>query len=232
MKKSEPITVVIPVWNEKEGIEGLISHLKEAETGHVAEILVSDGGSTDGTAEVARSAGARVILSPRKGRAAQMNAGAEAARGEILYFLHADTLPPNGFDTIILSELRRDVAAGCFRLQFDETHPALQFYSHFTRLHSRFLRFGDQSLFLRRKLFQKIGGFREELIVMEDQEIFHRIKNEGIIVVASEKVITSARKYRENGYLRLQLLFTLIWAGYYLGIPQDKLVSFYRSRIR
>lgn len=232
MKKLEKITVVIPVWNESDGISELISHLKEAESGYLEEIVVSDGGSTDGTAEAARSAGARVIHSPRKGRAAQMNAGAAAAMGDILYFLHADTLPPDGFDSIILSELRGDTAAGCFRLRFDETRPALQFYSHFTRLHSRFLRFGDQSLFLRRKLFQKIGGFREELIVMEDQEIFHRIRNEGNIVVASEEVITSARKYRENGYLRLQLLFTLIWAGYYLGIPQDKLASFYKRRIR
>ncbi|TVQ67297.1 MAG: glycosyltransferase [Balneolaceae bacterium] len=232
MQNDERISVIIPAYNESDSIWELVHYLEDAGSERIEEILVVDGGSTDGTAEVAKEAGARVIHSPRKGRAAQMNSGAAVAKGGILYFLHADTRPPRQFDRLILSELEKGTAAGCFRLRFDDPHPLLRWYSVFTRLKTVLVRFGDQSLFVRKKLFLNIGGFREELLVMEDQEVIRRIKKEGRFSVLKESVITSARTYRENGYVWLQLLFTAIWAGYYLGIPQDRLVQFYRKMIQ
>lgn len=232
MQNDERISVILPVWNESEEIAEKIAFLKGNGSGLIKEILVSDAGSTDSTADIAMKAGAKVIHSPKKGRAAQMNAGAAEARGEILYFLHADTVPPMRFCEQILSEVGKGAVAGCFRLRFDDPHPALTFFGTCTRFRSTLIRFGDQSLFVKRNLFQEIGGFREDLIVMEDQEIVRRIKKRGRFSVIADEVITSARKYRENGYLRLQLLFSIIWAGYYFGIPQEKLVSFYRKRIR
>jgi len=193
---------------------------------------VVDGGSTDQTKEVAERAEAVVIESKKKGRAAQMNAGAARASAEILYFLHADTIPPPKFDLHILKSISNGYGAGCFYLTFDDSHPGLRFYSWFTKFKSTFLRFGDQSLFVAKPDFENVNGFDESLIVMEDQQIVRKLKRETEFNVINKSVITSARKYRENGVYRLQAVFFIIWAGYYLGINQETLTDIYRKYIK
>lgn len=225
------ISVIIPVLNEEEAIDRLLNELKQRSSEGSCEILVVDGGSTDRTQELAQDAGATVIESEKKGRAAQMNLGAKHASADILYFLHADTIPPADFDSYILKSLSKGFGAGCFYLQFDDSHPALRFYAWFTRFKSTLIRFGDQSLFVTKLVFESIGGFDESLIVMEDQKIVRKIKRESPFKVIKSPVITSARKYRENGVYRLQGVFFLIWAGYYLGLDQQSLTDIYRKYI-
>jgi rSAM/selenodomain-associated transferase 2 len=226
------ISISIHTYNETSGIQELIRYLSTAAKGPVAEIIVADGGSTDGTTELARAAGARVIQSPEKGRAAQMNAGAAVATGEILYFLHADTFPPVDFKEAILSSCAAGDSAGCFRLRFDEEHWFLNVNAWFTRFDIDSIRFGDQSLFIRKSDFERIGGFRKDHVVMEDQEIVRRIKKMTRFRVLKTAVVTSAQKYRENGIFRLQFIFSTIWLLYYLGLPQHKLVSLYNRLIK
>jgi rSAM/selenodomain-associated transferase 2 len=225
------ISVIIPALNEADVIGQTIRELKARAEGHVHEIIVADGGSSDQTRDIAHTAGARVIETGRKGRAHQMNTGAEATGSEVLYFLHADSIPPPGFDQTIITAFRDGYPAGCFRLAFDSKHPLLRFYAWCTRFDIDAFRFGDQSLFITRDLFKSIGGFNPTLIVMEDNMMVRRIKKEGGFYISPKKVITSARKYRENGVIRLQLIFILIYTLFFFGVSQETLVSTYKKLI-
>jgi rSAM/selenodomain-associated transferase 2 len=227
------ISIVIPTFNEAESITHLLSYLRQATAGEPApEILVVDGGSLDATVPLARQAGATVLLAPRKGRAAQLNYGAQHARGELLYFLHADSYPPAGFLAHLRGASALGYEAGCYRLAFDHPHWLLRFSAWCTRLPLTAVRFGDQSLFVRRDLFARIGGYRENLLVMEDQEIVRRLRARGPFRVLPHAVTTSARKYLANGIFRLQGIFTLIVGLYWLGVPQRRLVQLYRWLIQ
>lgn len=225
------ISIVIPAYNEGDTIGETIQKVKHRNSGQVREIIVVDAGSIDGTVEEAEKSGAIVLESPCKGRAAQMNIGAEQANGQLLYFLHADTHPPENFDAKITKSVEKGYGAGCFRLQFDSNHPLLNFYAWFTRFDVDLFRFGDQSLFIKRELFFEIGQFREDHIVMEDQEFVKRIKRVHLFAILDEAVVTSAEKYRTNGIIKLQFVFTLILTMYYLGASQEQLKKIYQRFI-
>lgn len=226
------ISIIIPAYNEEGHIGETVRLLRQLDgTGLIREIIVADGGSSDATCAEAAAAGARALPCPRKGRAAQMNRGASQASGTVLYFLHADSIPPAGFTRHIQTALAQGFACGCYRLRFDHRHWFLQANSWFTRFDVNAVRFGDQSLFVTKELFEKSGGFREDLLMMEDQEIIHRLKRGGRFVVMKEAVTTSARKYLDNGIYRMQLIFFRIWFLYYMGYPQERLLKLYRRLI-
>ncbi|MEX0904127.1 MAG: TIGR04283 family arsenosugar biosynthesis glycosyltransferase [Balneolaceae bacterium] len=226
------VSIIIPAWNEEENLKKLLPVITKRQSGAILEIIVADGGSKDGTVQIAEKAGAKVIHCHKKRRAVQMNEGASHARGEILFFLHADTLPPPSFDSKIISESEKGAVSGCFQLRFDENRPALKFYSWFTKWKTTFVRFGDQGLFVEKKAFDQSGGFDESLTVMEDQEMVRVLKRKGNFSLLDSAVVTSARKYRRSGYLRLQLVFTLIFILYYTGAKQETLVHLYNSFIK
>ena len=225
------ISIIIPVINEAEGIEQHIKKIREACATDAIEIIVVDGGSDDQTLATAENAGA-IVVSSEKGRAKQMNCGALVAKGEWLYFLHADSLPPNKFDLLILNAVEKGALSGCFRLEFDIDHWFLKANAWFTRFDVNAVRFGDQSLFVLKQVFKNSGGFNEDLVVMEDQEIIHRIKRSGKFVVINDAVTTSARKYEKNGIYKMQGIFFRIWALYYLGFSQEKILKLYKKLIR
>lgn len=225
------ISVIIPAFNEADSITQTIEKVRQHSDGHIWETIVVDGGSTDQTIQKAEAAAAKIIESPEKGRAAQMNFGAKQAKGEILYFLHADTHPPHNFDNSIKKAVSQGHKAGCFQLDFDDDHFLLQLYGWFTRFDIDLFRFGDQSLFITKNAFRKLQGFREDHILMEDQEFVRRIKEKFSFIKFDKHVITSAQKYRDNGIIKLQLVFTLILLFYYIGIDQDKLVAIYKQFI-
>ncbi|OGX91140.1 hypothetical protein BEN49_20940 [Hymenobacter coccineus] len=228
-----PVSIIIPTYNEAEAIGPLLHYLRRATAGEPApELLVVDGGSTDDTARRAQLAGATVLACPRKGRAAQLNYGAQQARGEVLYFLHADSYPPPGFLAEVRGALGQGYGAGCYRLAFDHPHWFLRFSAWCTRLPLTAVRFGDQSLFVRRDLFNRLQGYREDLLVMEDQEFVARLRAQAPFRLLPRAVTTSARKYLTNGIFRLQGIFTLIVVLYYLGVSQRRLVQLYRRLIR
>jgi len=224
------ISVIIPVYNEEQQIHNTITQvLKNDLAKLVTEIIVSDGGSTDQTVTVAVQTGATICHSSKKGRAAQMNQGAAIAKGDLLYFLHADTIPPPGFSSEIMKVLNQRTKAGCFMLAFDHRHWFLKANSWFTRFNIDAIRFGDQSLFLTKDVFKATGGFNETLIVMEDQEIVKRIRRFSDFVVIKKYVLTSARKYIENGVYKTQFVFYLIFFMHRLGYSQEQLVKTYKK---
>jgi len=229
----QTVSIVIPTYNEADGIGDLIRRLRAlAGQDPALEIVVADGQSTDATAALAQAAGARVVPCPRKGRAAQLNFGAAAATGAILYFLHADSYPPPGFVAAVRQAVAAGYGSGCYRLAFDHQHWLLQGSAWFTRFDVNLFRFGDQSLFVRRDVFERAGGYSEKLLVMEDQEIITRLRRYSRFRVLPGVVTTSARKYLANGVIRLQSIFGLICVLYRLGVSQANLVRVYRRLIR
>ncbi|HXH99479.1 MAG TPA: TIGR04283 family arsenosugar biosynthesis glycosyltransferase [Sphingobacteriaceae bacterium] len=225
------ISIIIPTYNEAEQIAQTITKTQGAIGAYEAEIIVVDGDSTDDTVAIAKECGAIIIKSERKSRAAQMNKGASVAKYNTLYFLHADSIPPNNFTKQILKAFDDGAKSGCFRLAFDYDHWFLKANAWFTRFDVNAVRFGDQSLFVSKEVFEKSGGFKEDLLMMEDQEIIHRIKKYGRFKVLNDVVTTSARKYFDNGIYRMQGIFYRIWAQYYMGSSQESLLELHRRLI-
>ena len=234
MKKNNlpKISIIIPVLNEEETLEQLVPYLQANAANYQAlEIIVSDGGSTDNTLTIAKKHKISWVVSER-GRAIQMNAGARKASGEILYFLHVDSFPPNHFDQLIMNAISSGIEAGCFRLKFNSPNKFLAFFSWFTRLNFPICRGGDQSLFISRSLFNSLGNFNEAYRIYEDNEFIGRIYRKANFRVLPQKVITSARKYHENGTVRLQFHFAMVHLKKFMGASPESLYAYYRKHIK
>jgi rSAM/selenodomain-associated transferase 2/rSAM/selenodomain-associated transferase 1 len=220
------ISIIIPALNEAAAIVRTLSHLESVEN---LEVIVVDGGSIDATAELARSRGAQVIHS-NPGKAVQMNTGANAAAGDMLVFLHADTLLPEDFSHQIVSALNQNgVAAGAFRLTINSTRAGIRIIERMANLRSRLLQlpYGDQALFMRKVLFEEIGGF-PDLPIMEDFILIRRLKHKGKIIIMPAAVVTSPRRWLHMGIFKTWLINQLIIIAYYLGIPPERLNRWYR----
>lgn len=222
------LSVIIPTYKEAAIIEKQINlvHNRACMPDQV-EIIVCDSNHTTPV----KDPRVTYVNSDDRGRSLQMNLGASKAGGEILYFLHADTIPPIHFDKIISSFILKGKLAGCFRLKFDYQHPLLQFSSWFTRFKSSWFRGGDQSLFIAKDLFYKLGGFDQSMGIMEDIDIIRRIKKENEFMVPNHYVITSARKYLTNGVYKLQFLFGILHLKYRLGCSQSYMQRFYKKHV-
>ncbi len=227
------LSVIIPTYNEAGEIGRTVQQvLNPQDLTLVREVIVADGGSTDDTTREAQDAGAVVIRATRKGRAAQMNAGASIASAPILYFLHAETRPPIGFASSIVKAFASGNAAGCFRMRFDRDHWALRLKAWFTRFNATGFHYGDQSLFVTRALYDAVGGYDEGMIVFEDLDMVERLAQHTRFAVLPGPVITSARKYDRNSYLRMQLTFYRMYTLYRLGADQERLVRAYKQMVR
>ncbi len=231
------ISIIIPVLNESQTIEKLLVHLSEIITpANISEIIIVDGGSTDGTQALVTRISEKyrlkiVLIASEKGRARQMNAGAEMASGEILYFLHADSFPPKDFDYRIRSEVNKENIAGCFRMKFDSDHPVLRFSQWFTQFNFKICRGGDQSLFITRETFQTLNGYNESYIIYEDCEFIGRIYDHYKFTVMDMYLTTSARKYQQYGTLKLQYHFMVIHLKKLMGASPEHLNLYYNKNI-
>ena len=230
-KNRPKISIIVPVLNEAHLIEPLLDSInKAAYSGNGFELLFVDGGSTDNTVNTIREYGGEVVHS-EKGRARQMNRGVSEARGDIYYFLHADTLPAKGFDKAIRNAVTSGQDAGCFRMKFDSTSWFLGFLSWFTRFNYWLSRGGDQSLSVSRERFEDLKGFNEDYIIYEDLELIGRLYQQGRFTVLPAYVLTSARKYEKVGKLKLQYHFAVIHFKHYMGNSPEALYQYYERHI-
>ena len=226
------ISIVIPVLNEGDTVNTIISHIKTLSCGHAVEIIVSDG---DDTGSTIRKIGDKSVirLISQRGRGAQMNRGAKAASGDILLFLHADTfLPDNAFREIQSAISEKGAVAGAFDIAFDDNRLWFKVISFTASTRTRLTRipFGDQAIFISKRYFDEIGGFLE-IPLMEDVEIMKRIKKNGKrISIIPLKVKTSARKWRSGGLLCTSFRNSLIQFLYKLGVSPERLVAYYYKR--
>lgn len=225
------ISIIIPVLNEEDSIINLLSYLKlYTSNKNIGEIIVVDGGSTDNTVKFAQGQNVKVIHS-KKGRSLQMNYGAQRARGEILYFLHVDTMPPKNFDATILDAIDKGSKVGCFRMKFDSRSKFLSFFAWCTKLNYKICRGGDQSLFITNALFKSTRGFNENYAVYEDNEFTDRLYELVDFKILKRHVITSARRYERKGKVKLQYHFGMMHLKNYMGVGPDKLYEYYRRKI-
>jgi len=224
------ISIIIPTFNEAAVIDKLVGFLIRNNNGMVKEIIVSDGGSADETVQLAAKAGAQVVTSPQKGRAAQMNYGASCATGDILYFIHADTYPPASFATDIIQAIQDGYSFGRYRTKFDSSKKILLFNAWFTRFDLFICYGGDQTLFMDRKLFEQIGGFNSSMRIMEDYDIIIRAKSTGARYrIFPSAALVSARKYETNSWLRVQTANYEIIRMYKKGASQNEMVQRYKE---
>lgn len=228
---STKISIIIPVLNEGSTIGRLLEYIRQNSSSEtIEEILVIDGGSKDTTISIAKEFNTRVVSS-KKGRASQMNLGAKLANGGLLYFLHADTIPPKKFDKIILEAHSNGHETGSFRMQFDSKNIFLRSFAYLSRINHTLCRGGDQSLFISKSLFEKEKGFNEDYLIYEDSEFIRRLYKTTKFIVLPEKVVTSARKYREKGWIKVQFHFGMIHLKNYLGAGPKNLYKYYLKHL-
>jgi len=226
------LSIIIPVYNEAAHIVPLLLYLRRFGGTHLAEILVCDGGSTDNTGSLAEAAGARWLRCPEKGRAAQMNWGAAQASGDILYFVHADTKPPESFAHDILLAISDGFDLGRYRTRFDSPKWLLRFNEWATRFDLFICMGGDQTLFIRKAFFESLGGFRNEMRIMEEYEFCVRARQQGRYRILPGKALVSARKYDRNSWWTVQRANLAIVRMYKAGASQVAMVEEYKRRLR
>jgi len=215
------ISIVVPALDEEAQIAAALA---SARAPGVREVIVVDGGSRDATARVARQHADAVLSAPR-GRAVQMNAGAAAAGGDVLLFLHADTRLPPGFDSAVLAALADPaVVGGRFDLRLVPGTPLLRLVGGLINLRSRLSRIatGDQALFVRRSVFEALGGFAA-IPLMEDVAFTQALKRRGRIACLREQVETSSRRWLRDGPLRTILLMWWLRLLYACGVAPERL---------
>jgi rSAM/selenodomain-associated transferase 2 len=219
------ISVVIPTLNEADAIEPALIRLSQIPG---LELIVSDGGSADGTVTRARPY-ATVVIGPA-GRALQMNRGARRATGETLLFLHADsTLTPAAAAELSKTLADPEIVGGAFRLAIDSARWSLRLLSAAANLRTRLTRtpYGDQGIFVRRAAFDRLGGF-PAIPIMEDLEFARRLKRAGRTAILGEAVQTSSRRWDREGVLHVTLRNRVLVLLYFLGVSPDRLARWYR----
>ena len=220
------VSIIVPVFNEAPLIRPFLAHLRERAP--KAEIVVADGGSSDGTVELVRDSCDQLVVSERS-RAIQMNTGARTAHGDILWFVHVDAEVPWG----CLAEIERimddpKVAGGFFRIRLpqDRVYRLTDSFAHYAGLLLQ-MRCGDHGIFCRQTLFADVGGF-PEVPLMEDVDFFRRLRRHGRVMCSPKRIIVSPRRYETIGPVRLTLAYGLIAALYGVGVPLEKLASIYK----
>ena len=220
------LSVIVPTLNEA---PVLAATLQRARQPGVCEIIVIDGGSADQTCAVAAALADRVLSAPC-GRATQMNAGAAHASGEVLLFLHADTLVPEAFaDTVLTACGDPAVVGGRFDVHLQPSSPLLWLTGELMNRRSRLTHIatGDQAIFVRRDVFERLGGYAP-IPLMEDIELCARLKRAGRIACLRQRVTTSSRRWRRHGVVRTILLMWALRALYFCGVSPAQLQRLYR----
>ncbi len=219
------LAVVIPTLDEEQNLRQILPRVKA----FADEICVSDGGSQDATVEVAKSFGVEVVEG-LPGRGGQLNRGAARCSGEILIFLHADTLLPESGPQMVRECIAAGVDGGGFLVHYDHERPALRLGNRLINLRTRLTGcpLGDQAQFMTREAFTALGGFRDWPI-LEDLDLIRRLKRHGRTQILPAAVVTSARRFDGQGILRTTATNWLIWALYFVGVPPQRLARLYRN---
>jgi rSAM/selenodomain-associated transferase 2 len=220
------LSVIIPCLNEE---KRLLDCIRSAQRLNPFEVIVVDGGSRDRTVELAEREGARVIKTSR-GRGIQLQEGASASKGEILLFLHADSVIKEEID--IKAYIRDNFIGGFFRLRFDDPSLSFRLIEFFANMRSRLFKlpYGDQAIFVKKEVFQKIGGFRPYPF-LEDIDLVLRLRKMGKLISLDIPVVVSPRRLKRGfpfSPILLSIRNVIIVLLYILGISPFKLIKLYR----
>lgn len=227
-------SIIIPAHNEKDNLKTLLPHLAKFRMGHKVEIIVAlSATNSDGSEALLAEHDVHCIRCEKQGRAVQMNAAAQLTKQGTLVFLHADVTPPKTFVHDILTSIESGYEAGFFSYRFDEKSFFLQINAFFTAKDGIFTGGGDQCLFIKKEVFEALGGFDENQMLMEDFEFFRRMKKNKVrYTIIKNDLIVSARKYKNNSYLRVNLTNFLLVILFKCGYPAKKLKSLHDRLIK
>ncbi len=225
------VSIIIPTYNEEKNIGNVISYLMGVPFKENLEIIVSDGGSTDDTLLMAGKHQVTILQSPIKGRAGQMNYGVQHATGNVFYFVHADSRPPLSFYTDIKHAISKGFNCGCYRSQFDSKSLLLKVNAFFTRFNVLFCRGGDQTIFVTKELFEQVGPYKNEMLIMEDYDFLARIRKQGKFKLFNKATIFSARKYDDNSWLKVQKANLTVVRMYKRGCSQQEMLDTYKRML-
>lgn len=226
------ISIIIPTFNESGSIYKLIAYLLRYGAGFLEDIVVSDGGSHDETISIASTAGAKAVLSPLRGRSAQMNYGVSLAKADILYFVHADSFPPQNFANDIIEAVKSGYGFGRYQTKFDSNRTILKLNAFFTRFDLFICYGGDQTLFITKKLFTELNGFDSNMKIMEEYDLVKRAKVKASYKIFSGKAIISARKYKTNSWWQVQRANYTIVRMFKKGASQNEMIEVYRRMLK
>jgi rSAM/selenodomain-associated transferase 2 len=221
------ISVVIPALNEGKTVRRCIEMVKAE--GADCEIIVVDGGSSDNTLEEVELFQDVLLVRTGRGRGRQLNAGAAAARGEVLLFLHSDTIIEEGWSTAVASAFERaGVAGGAFMFTIDCPGMRYRLTDYWVKMRCRLfsLPYGDQGFFVKREMFEKLKGYRD-IPVMEDVDIVERLKGFGRIAIVEKKAYVNARKWIKEGWFRTAARNQIVMLMYRFGVDPDRLARIY-----
>ena len=224
------ISVIIPTLNEAENIGKLIQYLQSHADERLLEIIVVDAQSTDDTEGVALSHGATVLQSER-GRAKQMNLGAKHAKGTILYFIHADCLPPETYLADVQKAVLEGFPIGCYRSKFDSRNPLLKMNAFFTRFKPLYCRGGDETLFVTKDVFQELGGYDENYCIMEEYAFIKKAYSLYPFKIIPKYILISARKYETNTWFRVQYANFVAFSMFRKGFSPQAIAAKYQKNL-
>ncbi|HEY0782539.1 MAG TPA: TIGR04283 family arsenosugar biosynthesis glycosyltransferase [Thermoanaerobaculia bacterium] len=225
MNRDHPsLAVVIPTLDEEAALRRNLPRVVP----HADEVVVADGGSTDGTLAVARELGARIVCGPA-GRGGQLTRGARATDASVLLFLHADTVLPDDAFAQVRGAIAQGASGGGFRVRFDSDRALLRFGSRLVNLRTRLfhLPLGDQAQFVARAVFDELGGFRDWPI-LEDLDFARRLRRRGSTVVLPGPALTATRRFDEQGVVRTVATNWLIWSLFFAGVSPRRLARLSR----
>ena len=232
---NDVLSIIIPIHNEADRILNLVSHLQDSCLGSSSYeiIIVESKDSRDGGLLcVPEREGILLLKSTHTCRARQMNEGAALARGKVLCFLHADVIPPKRFLDHIREKVNQGLDFGYFSYRFDSDNFLLSINSWFTRYDGIFTGGGDQPFFIRQSIFKKEGGY-SDVELMEDFDLFYRLKRKHYkYCIIHDPAQASARKYKRNSYVKVNVVNGLTLLGYHLGVDVKRLKAFYQKWIR
>ncbi len=226
------LSIIIPTLNEADHLDRLLPYLRAHLGGHRFEQIVVDAMSTDDTVAVARRGGAQVLACPQRNRAVQMNWGARHAQGDVLYFVHADTLPPPSFAEDIAAEIASGSVMGCYRYRFDSPSLMLRVNAYFTRFRWLWCQGGDKTFFIRREVFEALGGYDERFVVMEEYDFLRRAMKLYPLRILPKNALVSARKYEDNSWLRVQLANAVAFTLFRWGAEPLRIKRLYYALLR
>ena len=226
------ISIIIPTYNEAEQISSLLSYLRQQSNDLVTEIILVDGGSTDATVEKAQAIETKILKADIKSRAAQMNYGAKEAIGEILLFIHADTIPPTRFALQVKDAIDEGFDCGRWKTKFDSDSVFLKMNAFFTRFDLFECYGGDQGFFIKKSLFEKVGGFDESKIIMEDYDMTQRSRQAGKYIIMQDYILVNTRKYKQNSWLKVQKANVAAVTQYKAGMDTKLIAEEYKKKLK